>query len=185
MRFQVSDTPLSGVMCIERSSVGDARGFLSRMFCTHELLSVGWHWPVSQINHTCTEKSGTVRGIHFQQPPNSEAKLVSCIKGSAWDVAVDLRHGSPTFLHWTAQILSAKNKRALLISPGCAHGFQPLEDATELLYCHSRGYAPEADAGLNPLDPTLAIVWPKPITLLSDKDRQRPLLQKTFQGLIP
>jgi len=184
-RFQGFETPLSGVWCIERSIIGDARGFLSRVFCAEEFLGFGWKWPIAQINHARTEKHGTVRGMHFQQAPHSEAKLVSCVKGAVWDVAVDLRRGSPTLLKWTAQVLSADNHRALFIPPGCAHGFQTLEDGTELLYCHSHPYVPGADAGLNPQDPTLAIAWPTAITLLSDKDRQRPMLQESFEGLTP
>ena len=184
-RFQGLATPLANVWCIERSRMGDARGFLSRLFCAQELAAFGWLWPIAQINHARTEKRGTVRGLHFQQPPHCEAKLVSCVQGAVWDVAVDLRKGSPSFLKWTAQVLSAENGRAMLIPPGCAHGFQALEDGVELLYCHSHPYVPGADAGLNPLDPTLAISWPQPITQLSDKDRQQALLQESFQGLTP
>lgn len=184
-RFQGFETPLMGVWNIERVLLGDARGFLSRLFCADELAAYGWRWPVAQINHARTEKCGTVRGMHFQHAPHCEAKLVSCVKGAVWDVAVDLRKGSPTFLQWTAQVLSAENRRALLIPPGCAHGFQSIEDGAELLYCHSHPFTPGADAGLNPQDPTLAIAWPQPITLISVKDRQQPLLQANFQGLTP
>ena len=185
MRLHGFETNLADVWCIERSLITDERGFLSRLFCSNELSAFGWRWPIVQINHACTEKSGTVRGMHFQKYPNCEAKLVSCIKGSIWDVAVDLRRGSPTFLKWTAQVLSAENRRALLIPPGFAHGFQSLQDNSELLYCHSHAYAARSDAGLNPLDPKVEITWPEAITLISNKDSQQSLLDENFEGLTP
>jgi len=185
MQFNGFETNLADVWCIERSLVCDERGFLSRLFCSRELSAFGWDWPIVQINHTYTEKCGTVRGMHFQKQPNGEAKLVHCIKGSIWDVAVDLRRGSPTFLKWTAQVLSAENRRALIIPPGFAHGFQSLQDNSELLYFHSYPYVPGSDAGLNPKDPRLAINWPKAISLISNKDSQQSLLDENFQGLTP
>jgi len=114
-----------------------------------------------------------VRGLHYQKPPHAEAKLVSCIRGEVWDLVLDLRHGSATFLHWHAQRLSADNACALLIPQGFAHGFQALTDDAELLYCHSAAYAPECEAGLNPSDPRLAIAWPLPIADLSPRDAAR------------
>ena len=106
--------------------MGDARGFLSRLFCAEELRAAGWTGPIAQINHTHTARKGTVRGMHFQYPPHAEMKLVSCLRGEVWDVAVDIRAGSQTFLRWHAEILSADNGRALLIPQGFAHGFQAL-----------------------------------------------------------
>ncbi len=182
-RFQVEKTKLEGVWCIERSIMTDDRGFLSRIFCAEAFSAIGWDWQVAQINHAFTAKSGTVRGMHYQNSPHCEAKFVSCLRGAIWDVAVDLRKDSPTFLKWTAHHLSADNRRALLIPPGFAHGFQSLEDGAELLYLHSHPYVANADAGLNPQDPKLSISWPAPITLLSDKDRQQPHLLPSFQGL--
>lgn len=184
-RFQGQATAIGGAWSLQRTRIGDARGFLDRLFCAEELAPFGWCWPVAQVNHARTERAGTVRGMHYQEPPHSEAKLVSCVRGAVWDVAVDLRQGSPTFLRWTAQVLSADNQHTLLIPAGCAHGFQTLQEGCELLYCHSHPYVPSADAGLNPLDPALAIPWPQTITLLSDKDRERPLLGPHFQGLTP
>jgi dTDP-4-dehydrorhamnose 3,5-epimerase len=184
-RFTVIETPLNGVWRIGRNVLSDSRGFLSRLFCAEELQKFGWAGPIAQVNHARTEAIGTVRGMHYQHPPHCDAKLVSCIRGAVWDVVVDLRKDSPTFLQWTAQILSADNLCALLIPPGCAHGFQSLEDGAELIYCHSRPYVALADSGLNPQDPKLAIAWPRPIALLSEKDRSRPMLQDNFQGLSP
>ena len=159
-RFAVYDLPLAGLKLVERQRLGDARGFLSRIFCAEELSVAGWRKPIVQINHTLTQKTGTVRGMHFQRPPHAEMKLVSCIRGEVWDVAVDVRAGSKTFLQWHAERLSAGNGRALLIPEGFAHGFQALTDDVELLYFHSAPYFVTAEASLNAKDPMLAIRWP-------------------------
>ena len=182
-RFSVLDLPLPGLKLVERQRIGDGRGFLSRLFCAEELAAAGWVKPISQINHTRTTKCGTVRGMHFQRPPHSEMKLVSCIRGEVWDVALDVRSGSSTFLHWHAERLSADNNRALLIPEGFAHGFQALTDDVELLYCHSAAYAAEAEVGLNPQDTRLAIAWPLAITELSARDAKHSLLESGFEGV--
>jgi dTDP-4-dehydrorhamnose 3,5-epimerase len=182
-RFEIVPTPLAGLMRIERQRLGDARGFLSRLFCADELAGAGWRKPIAQINHTFTGEAGTVRGMHYQTPPHAEAKLVSCLRGEVWDVAVDLRAGSPTFLQWHAEVLSAENGRALLIPEGFAHGFQTLSPDVEMLYCHSNPYVPGAEAGLSPQDPRLALAWPLPIKQLSPRDSGHPLLTTTFEGV--
>ena len=145
-RFTVVTLPLPGLQRIERMRLGDARGFLARVFCADELARVGWQKPIAQLNHSYTAARGTVRGMHYQRPPHAEMKLVSCLRGAVWDVAVDLRRESPTFLGWHAEELSADNGRALLIPEGFAHGFQTLSDDVELLYCHSAPHAPAAEA---------------------------------------
>lgn len=183
-RFNIVDLPLDGLRRVERKMLGDNRGFLSRIFCAEELGRAGWNKPIAQINHTYTAKRGTVRGLHFQCSPHAEMKLVSCLRGEVWDVAVDLRAASPTFLQWRAERLSAENGFALLIPEGFAHGFQALSNDVELLYCHSSPYVPEADAGLNVQDPSLAITWPLPIVELSARDSQHTLLNEQFSGLI-
>ena len=114
-RFTAIDLPLSGLKRVERQNLGDARGFLSRLFCADELAAAGWRKPVAQINQTVTTRRGAVRGMHFQRPPHAEMKLVTCLRGAIFDVAVDLRKGSPTFLRWHAEELSSENRRALLI----------------------------------------------------------------------
>lgn len=182
-RFQYLATPIEGVFVVERRRAGDSRGFLSRLFCAEELGQVGFTLPVAQINHTLTETAGTLRGLHFQHPPAAEDKLVSCIRGAVFDVAVDLRSGSPTFLHWYGLELSGDNNRALMIPQGCAHGFQALIDGCELLYLHSRPYSPAAEGGLNPLDPHLAIAWPLPVTIMSPRDERHPLVAANFTGV--
>lgn len=177
-------TPLKlpGLTLVGRAYRSDERGFLSRLFCAETLAQAGWRWPIAQINHTLTRQRGTVRGLHYQRAPQPDAKLVSCLRGEVWDVALDLRDGSPTFLHWQAERLSAANGHALLIPPGFAHGFQALSDDVELLYCHSAAYNSTLDAGLNPHDPRLAIDWPLPVALLSARDAGHALIRPDFEG---
>lgn len=182
-RFLVHDAPLAGLKLIERKPIGDTRGFLARMFCAEDLSIAGWNKSIAQINHTLTQTRGTVRGMHFQRSPHMEMKLVSCLRGAVWDVAVDLRAGSPTFLKWYAVELSAKNNRALLIPEGFAHGFQTLSDDCELLYLHSAAYALEAEGGVQPQDLMLAINWPLPIAEISARDAQYELLTQEYTGL--
>ena len=182
-RFEVADTPLPGLNLVRRQKLGDARGFLSRLFCAEELVAAGWSGPIAQINHTHTARKGTVRGMHFQRSPHAEVKLVSCLRGEVWDVAVDVRQGSPTFLRWHAERLSADNGHALLIPQGFAHGFQALSDDVELLYCHSAAYATQAEAGLNPLDERLAVTWPLPIAELSARDAGHAPITDEFKGV--
>ncbi len=184
-RFEVIDTPLAGLRIVRRQRLGDSRGFLSRLFCAEELAATGFDRPIAQINHTFTARQGTVRGMHFQRPPHAEIKLVSCVRGEVWDVAVDVREGSPTFLRWHAARLSADNGQALLIPAGFAHGFQALTDDVELLYCHSAAHAAQAEAGLNPMDEQLAVEWPLAIAELSERDTRHPPITDTFQGVAP
>ncbi len=182
-RFTITPLPLKALFVVERKAVEDERGFLSRIFCAEELRAAGWPWPVTQINHAMTKVRGTVRGMHFQLPPAAEAKLVSCLRGAVWDVAVDLRCDSPTFLQWHAEELSAANRRALLIPPGFAHGFQALEADSALVYVHSAAYSPSHEGALNPRDPRLAIRWPLDIASISEKDANSPLIGPDFQAI--
>lgn len=182
-RFHITDLPLPGLKLIERQKLGDSRGFFSRLFCAEELASAGWIKPIAQINHTYTAKRGTVRGLHFQYPPHAEMKLVMCLRGEVWDVVVDIRAGSPTFLHWHAEHLSAENDYALLIPEGFAHGFQALTDHVELLYFHTAPYVPEAEGGINPQDTSLSIPWPLSITEISERDLGLPEISPDFEGL--
>ena len=184
-RFSVSPLPLSGLQKITRQVLGDNRGYLSRLFCSDELSHVGWTKPIAQINHTYTQKQGVVRGMHFQYPPYAEVKLVSCIRGEVWDVAVDLRQGSPTYLQWHSEILSAKNRCSLIIPEGFAHGFQTLTEDCELIYLHTATYNPESEGALNVSDPELNINWPLPIEDLSVRDQNHSLIKNSnFQGII-
>lgn len=182
-RLTLKRLPLPGLVLVKRHPLTDERGFLSRIFCAQELTAAGWTQPVAQINHARTARRGTVRGLHYQRAPHMEAKLVSCLRGEVWDVAVDLRAESPTFLQWHAELLSKDNGCAMLIPQGFAHGFQALTDDVELLYCHSAAYAPVAEAGLNTCDPRLAIPWPLPIAGRSERDAGLVLLANDFEGM--
>jgi dTDP-4-dehydrorhamnose 3,5-epimerase len=181
--FQVIDLPLKNLKRVEYKPIGDRRGFLSRIFCAEDLQTVGWDQPIAQINRTYTAKKSTVRGLHFQHPPYAEKKLVNCLYGEIWDVVVDLRKGSPTFLQWHAEVLSASNHCALLIPKGFAHGFQALTDDVEMLYLHSAAYHVEAEDGLNIVDPMLNITWPLPITEQSQRDKNHSMLTSKFIGV--
>ena len=183
-RFAILDTPIPGVKRIQRQPLADHRGYFERLFCTEELQSLLAGRSIVQINHSLTVRRGAVRGLHFQHPPHAELKIVSCLRGAVWDVAVDLRTGSPTFLHWHAEELTPDNARMLVIPEGCAHGFQVLEPESELLYLHTAFYAPEAEGGLRYDDPRLAIAWPLPMTDLSPRDQTHPLIDAHFSGLL-
>lgn len=182
-RFSIIDTPIASLKVIERERLSDARGFLSRLFCAADLLDAGWRKPVAQINHTMTRQPGAVRGMHFQTAPHAEMKLVSCVRGEVFDVAVDLRTGSATFLRWYAERLSPANGRAMLIPEGFAHGFQALTADCELIYLHSCAYAPTSEGAINAQDPRVGIEWPQRITEQSTRDQSHPMLATEFQGI--
>jgi dTDP-4-dehydrorhamnose 3,5-epimerase len=183
-RFDILDTPLKGLKLIQRKPIGDQRGYLERMFCEEELQSLIPGKGIVQINHTLTARRGTVRGLHFQYPPHAEIKLVSCLRGEVFDVAVDLRQGSATFLQWHGEILSAGNHKTLLIPEGFAHGFQTLTEDCELLYFHTAAFQFSAEGGLNAQDPRLDIGWPEPVLELSSRDAAHPPVTEAFQGVI-
>jgi dTDP-4-dehydrorhamnose 3,5-epimerase len=165
---------LDGLGIIGMRPLADTRGHLMRLFCEEELRPLGWRGQVVQANHTLTRDKGTVRGMHFQNPPHGETKIVTCLSGEVLDVAVDLRAGSPTFLRWAGIVLSENNRRAYYIPEGFAHGFQTLSENVQMLYFHSAAYAPESEGGLNPLDPGLNIDWPLPVGTLSERDKNLP-----------
>lgn len=182
-RFEVSPTPIAGVSVVRRKPLSDKRGQFSRLFCDDTFMDLGLFSTVRQINQSSTLLRGTVRGLHFQHPPHAEGKLITCLKGEVFDVAVDLRRASPTFLRWYGQILSDENLESLHIPPGCAHGFQTLADDCELLYLHSSPYRPDAEGGLNPIDSAVAISWPLPVADMSDRDRNQVHITAAFKGL--
>lgn len=181
--FTVVPAPLPGLLAVERKQREDERGFFSRFFCAEEMAAAGFKSAIAQINHTRTSRKGSVRGLHFQHPPHEEEKFVSCVQGSVFDVAVDLRHDSPTFLQWHGQVLSAHNGISLLIPSGFAHGFQTLEDNCELIYLHSKAYSPAAEDALNVADPTLGIRWPLPLGSMSARDAAHPFITANFLGI--
>jgi dTDP-4-dehydrorhamnose 3,5-epimerase len=171
-----SATPLAGVFVIDVIPHVDARGSFARIYCADEFSSRGLETDVAQCNLSTNHRRGTVRGLHYQAEPGAEVKLVRCVRGAITDVAVDLRQGSATYLRHVSVELSADNRRALYIPEGCAHGYQSLEDDTEVLYQVSRPYRPELERGLRYDDPALAITWPLPVTAVSEKDRGWPLV---------
>ena len=182
-RFDFIPTTLPDLKLVQRTAIDDPRGFLSRFYCAEEFAGAGINRSIVQINHTLTRKKGAIRGLHFQLPPHAESKLVSCLKGEVWDVAVDLRSDSPTFLQWYGEILSASNRKSMLIPEGFAHGFQTLAEDCELIYLHTAAYHPESERALNVMDPRLGIVWPLPITEISERDRGHKLIGQDFQGM--
>lgn len=182
-RFDFIPTLLPGLTLVQRKIIEDHRGFLSRLYCAEEFRGAGLNNPITQINNTCTRKKGAVRGLHFQYSPHAEAKLVSCLKGEILDVAVDLRRNSPTFLRSHGEILSAANRKSLLIPEGYAHGFQALTTDCELIYLHTADYHPETEGGLNVADPRLNITWTLPINDLSERDRNYTFISQDYQGI--
>lgn len=176
--FNVRPSALAGLRVVGRLRKGDTRGFLSRFYCRDAFAELGWTDPIAQINHTRTSQAGAIRGMHFQRAPHAEDKFVSCLAGAVFDVAVDLRPDSPTYLQWHGEILSAENHVSLLIPKGFAHGFQTLTPDCEMLYLHSHSYAPESEGGVHPLDPALAIAWPDPVTMMSDRDKSHPFIDE-------
>jgi dTDP-4-dehydrorhamnose 3,5-epimerase len=176
-------TSIDGLVLLQRYRMDDTRGFLSRVYSADEFGAAGLTKPIVHINHTFTRHKGTVRGMHFQMPPHAEMKVVSCLRGEVYDVAVDLRRSSPTFLAWHAEVLSLENQRSLLIPEGFAHGFQALTDDCELLYLHTAAYVAAAESGLSAVDPRLAIRWPLDIADMSERDRAHAMLTSAFEGI--
>jgi len=173
-----------GAFLIELKVFEDARGSFARTFCKNsfkEILPKGIEFV--QINHSITLNKGTIRGMHYQEFPHLEDKLIRCVNGKVYDVLVDLRKTSPTYLKWEAVTLSKENKYMVFIPKGCAHGFQSLMNATELIYHHSAYYAPQSDRGLRYNDPKLGIDWPLEPTVISEKDKKHPLINQSFVGI--
>lgn len=176
-------TPIAGLQVVRRTRRADARGFLARLFSVDALAQAGAPFAVAQVNHTCTNVVGAVRGLHFQHPPHADTKLVTCVRGAVFDVAVDLRRGSATFLHWFGLRLAGDDDAALLIPAGCAHGFQVLDADAELIYLHTAAYAPQSEGALHPQEPRVGVAWPLPIALLSERDAAHPPLGADFEGV--
>ncbi len=176
-------TPLAGSYTIDPKPFADERGWFARYYCKNEFSEIGHTAEWVQMNHSVSYKKGTLRGMHFQVQPYREIKMVRCIAGSVFDVIIDIRKESVTFLQWFGVELSAANKRMIYIPEGFAHGFQCLSDDCELLYHHSEFYKPVAEAGIRYDDPKIAIEWPLPISVLSDRDARHPLLNEDFKGI--
>ena len=181
--MKVHPTPLAGLAVIETAPVSDERGRFVRVFCERDCATLrpGLRWP--QINLSRTSGKGTVRGMHFQYPPAAEAKLIRCVRGRVFDVAVDLRAGSPTYLRWYGVELDQELPQQVFIPEGFAHGFQALTDDVELLYLHTASWSREHEGRLRFDDPTLGIEWPLPVTQVSENDRAAQLLDDAFAGV--
>lgn len=178
MKF--TETAFPGAYIVELEPRGDDRGFFVRTFCKDEFKQTGHSAEWVQQNQSLTRKKGTIRGLHFQRAPQNEIKLIRCIVGRVYDVIVDLRKDSPTFLKWSAMELSADNNTMLYVPAGFAHGFQTLEDNSALTYLHSDYYNPAADAGIRYNDPLIGIKWPIEVTVLSEKDQHIPYINNEF-----
>ncbi|MEM8605452.1 MAG: dTDP-4-dehydrorhamnose 3,5-epimerase family protein [Cyanobacteria bacterium P01_H01_bin.121] len=166
MDLSIVETPIPGMVVVESDRRADERGYFVRAFCDRELSEVVAKRAIRQINISKTTQIGTVRGFHFQYPPAAELKLVRCLQGCVWDVTVDLRCNSPSFLQWHSVELSAKQAKMVIIPEGCAHGFQVLATDSELLYLHTSPYTPALEGGLRYNDPTLQVTWPLAVTEL-------------------
>lgn len=174
---------LKGAYLIDLEPFRDDRGLFARTFCQKEFRQIGHQKEFVQFNHSRTLPEGALRGLHFQHPPFAEIKLIRCIRGCVYDVMVDLREQSPTFLQYEGVELSEENMRMIYIPEGFAHGFQTLADNTELIYHHTAFYHPKAEGGIRYDDPAIGIEWPLPATVISEKDKNHPFLTPDFQGI--
>ena len=175
--------PLAGIYTIELDPFMDERGWFARTFCKNEFDAIGHTAEWVQLNHSFTVETGTIRGMHYQLSPFSEIKLVRCISGAVYDVVIDLRRESATFLQWFGTELSAVNKKMIYIPAGFAHGFQTIADNSELIYHHSQYYSPGVEAAIRYNEPKLNINWPLAVTHISERDAQHPFLDENFKGI--
>ena len=182
--MKIHPTQIVDLVVTESKPFKDERGAFARLFCEKELSSVLEGKKIVQINHSCTEAVGAVRGMHFQYNRHAEMKLVRCLKGKVWDVAVDLRPQSPSYKRWYAQELSPQNAHMMVIPEGFAHGFQVLEAGSELLYLHTALYKPDSEGGVRHDDPALGITWPLPVTDISARDSSHAYIDTTFRGIV-
>lgn len=171
-------TKLAGVVVVDLEKRVDERGYFARAWCEKELASAGLSTRVTQINVGFSSRKGTLRGLHYQRAPHAETKLVRCTRGAVFDVAVDLRKESPTYLQWVGVELTADNGRALHIPEDCAHGYFSLVDNAEILYTASCEYHAGSATGVRFDDPLVGVEWPGPPAVISDADRNWPALER-------
>lgn len=177
------ETPLKGLYVIEHTKLVDERGLFARTFCKEEFSQIEFTKEFVQFNHSFNVKTGTVRGMHYQNSPFSETKLIRCVQGKVLDVAIDIRKDSPTFLNHFSVELSEQNMLSIFIPEGFAHGFQTLQANTSLIYHHSQYYTPQADAGIRYDDPAIGVKWPLEAVNMSEKDKNYLLITKIFKGI--
>lgn len=180
--MEFTPTPLEGTYLIDLEKRGDARGFFARLFCEEEFAAHHLESQFLQANNSLSQEKGTLRGMHYQLPPHGEAKLVRCIQGALYDVVLDLRPDSPSYLKWFGHTLTQENRTMMYVPPGCAHGFLTLKPDTEALYWVSARYAPQSERGVRWNDPTFAITWPESPQVISEKDRSHPDFQSQLEG---
>lgn len=181
--MRIEPAPLDGAATIELDLRGDERGFFARMFCEKEFAAAGLETRFVQANNSSNAQRGTLRGLHYQLPPDTEVKLVRCIRGALWDVIVDVRPGSPSFGRWFGAELTAQNRRMMYVPRGFAHGFITLTDDSELIYFVSAFYEPKQERGLRWNDPKIAIDWPIAPSVISDKDANWPDFESDWHGV--
>ena len=177
-----TETDLKGAFTIDLEPRHDARGFFSRSFCQDEFAAHGLKTDVVQCNLSFNFRRGTLRGLHYQLPPATEAKLIRCVKGAIRSIIVDLRPESPTYLRHIQVTLSAENRRAVYVPEMFANGYQALTDGAEAIYQVSERYTPDRERGLRYSDPALGIRLPLPVTVISEKDAAWPLLEPALVG---
>ena len=180
--MNIQSTSISGVYLIERERYSDNRGSFSRIFCENELSDLLGPRSIVQANHSVNKHVGTIRGLHLQHGIHAEIKFVTCLRGAVWDVAVDLRPDSPSYLQWYGAMLQADKNLTLVVPEGCAHGFQVVAQNSELVYLHTASYRPEAESGVRFDDPALNITWPQDVTEVSARDQNYPLIDTEFTG---
>ena len=178
-----SPTTLHGSYVIELEQFNDKRGWFARYYCKEAFSKINHHKEWLQMNHSFTATQGTIRGMHYQVAPYKEIKMIRCIAGAVFDVIIDIRKDSPTFLQWFGVELSAQNKKMIYIPEGFAHGFQSLSDNAELLYHHTAYYTPGAEAGIRYDDAKINIEWPLPVSVLSEKDAAHLYIDNNFKGI--
>ncbi|RDE06291.1 dTDP-4-dehydrorhamnose 3,5-epimerase [Sphingomonas aracearum] len=176
--MEFEQTRLTDAFVIRPVERRDERGFFARTMCLDEMAGAGIDVRFVQQNMSVSNRLGTIRGMHFQQAPFQEAKLIRCLRGAIVDIIVDLRPDSPSYMQWQAFVLDDDNRQGLFVPPGFAHGFQTLTDDVEVTYLVSAPYSPAHEAGLRFDDPALEIDWPLPPSAVSDKDRAWPLLSE-------
>ena len=183
-RFETINTPINGLVALQTKPLTDERGYFQRLFCANDFKEIGLNREIVNINHSYTKTAGSIRGMHFQYQPSSEIKIVKCVKGAILDVAIDIRHNSPTFLKHFSIELTEENNTMLYIPEGFAHGFQTLRDDCEIIYFVTNYYSKELESGLNPFDELIDIKWPLECSDISQKDANATKIDSTFAGVI-
>jgi dTDP-4-dehydrorhamnose 3,5-epimerase len=181
--MKINETKIKGLYVAELDLFNDNRGFFIRSYCNKELQEVGIEKPIKQINHSLTSVVGTIRGLHYQNPPYAEIKIIRCIVGEIFDVAVDLRKDSDTFLQWHGEYLNSKNFKMLIVPEGFAHGFQVIKPNSEIFYLSTESYTQEAESGILFNDEKVKIEWPLQVTGISDRDLRHDMITEEFKGI--